>query len=530
VITTHDLPTFVGWWHGLDTDLRQNLGIYDPERAEKERAERVVERGKLAEALQAEKLLATAEPPEQPPAEAVMRFLARTPSALNAIQYEDVLGARSQPNVPGTTEGHPNWRRKLDLDIGAIDAPGGPLAKVAAAVSAEARGTRASTSPLSSPPPRATYRFQFHKGFTFDDAIAALPYVKALGISHVYSSPIAKARPGSTHGYDIVDPSAINPELGGEEGFCRLSDALKEHGLGLILDIVPNHLGVGGADNPWWLATLEWGQLSPHSRAFDIDWERLGAHGKLVIPVLGDRYGDALEKGDLKLAFDDADGSFAVWHYEHKLPLTPCPTRLFSTARLPRWTNWKGTPRSSRSRIGFGRWRRRPHRNAGRVSGGIRTPEAPARGCGRRIRSSARGPRSGGRGRERRSGPAGELRHAPSHPGDAVLQARALAGRGQRHQLPALLRHQMASVACGSSCPRSSTRPMLSRSALSARGGSRGCGSTTSTASPTPKATSTSCRPLSARASTSLPRRFWSPANRCVPGPWRERPATTSST
>ncbi|MGA0594378.1 malto-oligosyltrehalose synthase [Enterovirga sp. CN4-39] len=322
-ITTHDLPTFVGWWRGLDTDLRQNLGIYDPERGEKERAERVIERVRLSEALFAERLLASPEPPEEPPTEAVMRYLARTPSSLNAIQYEDVLGARSQPNMPGTTEGHPNWRRKLDLDLGAINAPGGPLAKVAAAVSAEGRGTRASTSPLSSPPPRATYRFQFHKGFTFDDAVAALPYLKRLGISHVYSSPIATARPGSTHGYDIVDPSAINPELGGEEGFIRLSEALKEHGLGLILDVVPNHLGVGGADNPWWLSTLEWGQLSPHARAFDIDWERLGANGKLIIPVLGDRYGDALENGDLKLAFDEAEGSFSVWHHEHKLPLSP---------------------------------------------------------------------------------------------------------------------------------------------------------------------------------------------------------------
>jgi (1->4)-alpha-D-glucan 1-alpha-D-glucosylmutase len=323
VITTHDLPTFVGWWHGLDTDLRQNLGVYDPERGQKERDERVTERVKLAEALCAEKLLPTPEPPDQPPTEAVMRFLARTPSALNAIQYEDVLGSRSQPNMPGTTDGHPNWRRKLDLDIAAINAPGGPLAKVAAAVSGEGRGTRASTSPLSSPAPRATYRFQFHKDFTFDDAIKTLPYLKKLGISHVYSSPIAKARPGSTHGYDIVDPSAINPELGGEEGFYRLSDALKEHGLGFILDVVPNHLGVGGADNPWWLSTLEWGQLSPYSRAFDIDWERLGAHGKLVIPVLGDRYGDALESGHLKLVFDEAEGSFSVWHYEHRLPLTP---------------------------------------------------------------------------------------------------------------------------------------------------------------------------------------------------------------
>ena len=323
VITTHDLPTFVGWWRGLDTDLRQSLGIYDAERGEAERRERVVERAKLTEALCAAKLVPSPEPSEAPPTEAAMRFLARTPSALNAIQYEDVLGSLFQPNMPGTTEGHPNWRRKLELDLEAIDAPGGPLAKVAAAVSAEGRGARASSSPLSSPPPRATYRFQFHKDFTFDDARKALPYLAKLGISHVYASPIATARPGSTHGYDIVDHAAINPELGGEEGFGRLSDALREHGLGLILDIVPNHLGVGGDDNAWWLSTLEWGQLSRHSRAFDIDWERLGAHGKLVVPVLGDRYGEALEKGDLRLAFDEADGSFSVWHYENRLPLTP---------------------------------------------------------------------------------------------------------------------------------------------------------------------------------------------------------------
>ena len=323
VVTTHDLPTFTGWWRGLDTDLRQALGIYDPDRAERERRDRVTERVKLAEALLAEKLLASAEPPEAPPSEAVMRFLARTPSALNAIQYEDVLGALNQPNMPGTTEGHPNWRRKLELDIEAIDAPAGPLAKVAAAVSAEGRGSRASTTPLAAPPPRATYRFQFHRDFTFDDAVEAVPYLAKLGISHVYASPIHTARPGSTHGYDIVDHAAINPELGGEDGFYRLSEALRRNGLGLILDIVPNHMGVGGADNGVWLSVLEWGGLSPHAIAFDIDWERLGANGKLVVPVLGDRYGEALEKGDLRLVFDAEEGSFSVRHHEHRLPLAP---------------------------------------------------------------------------------------------------------------------------------------------------------------------------------------------------------------
>ncbi|MDB5590166.1 4-alpha-glucanotransferase, partial [Enterovirga sp.] len=218
VVTTHDLPTFAGWWRGLDTDLRLTLGIYEPDRAATERQDRLVERERLAEALAAESLLPSPQPPEAPPAEAAMRYLARTPSALNAIQYEDVLGALNQPNMPGTTEGHPNWRRKLEMELGELNAPGGPLAKAAASVSAEGRGPRTKTTPLAAPPPRATYRLQFHKDFTFDDALAAVPYIARLGVSHVYASPIHRARPGSTHGYDIVDHAAINPELGGEEG------------------------------------------------------------------------------------------------------------------------------------------------------------------------------------------------------------------------------------------------------------------------------------------------------------------------
>jgi (1->4)-alpha-D-glucan 1-alpha-D-glucosylmutase len=323
VISTHDLPTFVGWWRGLDTDLRQTLGSWDRERAERERGERATERKRLTEALFEEKLLLSPEPPAEPPFELVLRYLARTPSVLNAIQYEDLLGELNQPNMPGTRDEHPNWRRKLANDLDAIAAPSGPLAKVAAAQALEGRGARAGAPPLAAPPPRATYRLQFHKDFTFDDAAVIIPYLARLGISHVYASPIHKARPGSTHGYDIVDHRAINPELGGEEAFYRFSDTLGRHGLGLVLDIVPNHMGIGGADNPTWLSTLEWGALSPASRAFDIDWERLGANRKLVVPFLANRYGDALDKGELKLAFDAAEGSFSVWHYEHRCPICP---------------------------------------------------------------------------------------------------------------------------------------------------------------------------------------------------------------
>ncbi|NEU11746.1 malto-oligosyltrehalose synthase [Methylobacterium sp. BTF04] len=322
-ITTHDLPTFVGWWRGVDTDTRQALGLYDAERAEAERRERVEERARLTEALAAEQLLPSYDPPEAAPFEAAARYLGRAPSMLTAVQYEDVVSELSQANVPGSTEGYPNWRRKLDRSLEAIAAPGGPLAKLAASLSAEERGPRSGAARLASPPPRATYRLQFHKDFTFADAEKIVPYLAKLGISHVYASPIQKARPGSTHGYDIVDHSTINPELGGEAGFVRFSEVLHGHGLKLLLDIVPNHMGVGGADNPWWLSVLEWGGLSPSADAFDIDWSRLGANNKLVVPFLGDRYGEALEKGSLELKFDADKGAFSVWHYEHEFPICP---------------------------------------------------------------------------------------------------------------------------------------------------------------------------------------------------------------
>ena len=150
-----------------------------------------------------------------------------------------------------------------------------------------------------------------------------VPYLAELGISHLYASPIQKAAPGSTHGYDIVDHAVINPELGGEAGFLRLSEALKKHGLKLLLDIVPNHMGVGGKDNGWWLSVLEWGPLSPVAKAFDIDWQRTGADGKLIVPFLGGLYGEVLDKGELQLQFDPEEGSFSVWHWEHRFPICP---------------------------------------------------------------------------------------------------------------------------------------------------------------------------------------------------------------
>jgi (1->4)-alpha-D-glucan 1-alpha-D-glucosylmutase len=173
--------------------------------------------------------------------------------------------------------------------------------------------------------PIATYRLQLTARFGFAQAAALVPYLKALGISHLYVSPFLKARHGSTHGYDVVDHNALNPELGGEEGFQQLSAALAETDMGLILDFVPNHMGVHYADNVWWLDVLEWGRASPYADFFDIDWSLL-AHrpaGGVLLPILGTSYGEALERGDIELRYDAAEGSFSAWYYEHRLPITP---------------------------------------------------------------------------------------------------------------------------------------------------------------------------------------------------------------
>src|SRR6478672_5675419 len=188
-------------------------------------------------------------------------------------------------------------------------------------------GRWSGASEVDMPPaiPLATYRLQLTADFDFDKAAAVVPYLKSLGITHLYASPVMKARKGSTHGYDTVDHSQFNPELGGEAGFARLSEALTRHDLGLIIDFVPNHVGVHFADNPWWLDVLEWGQASPHAVSFDIDWDQLAfrARGGVLLPILGASYGEALESGDIELRYDANEGSFSAWYFEHRLPIAP---------------------------------------------------------------------------------------------------------------------------------------------------------------------------------------------------------------
>jgi (1->4)-alpha-D-glucan 1-alpha-D-glucosylmutase len=170
--------------------------------------------------------------------------------------------------------------------------------------------------------PSSTYRLQLNSQFTFDHATAILPYLRDLGISHVYCSPYLQAIPGSTHGYDVVDPQKVNEEVGGDEAHRNFSLRLKEHGLGQILDIVPNHMAIGPQNRYWW-DVLENGPSSRYSSWFDIDWQSVEVklQNKILIPVLGDQYGRVLSSGEIRI--EQAGDAFQVRYGDNFLPLAP---------------------------------------------------------------------------------------------------------------------------------------------------------------------------------------------------------------
>ncbi|SMG60618.1 malto-oligosyltrehalose synthase [Paraburkholderia susongensis] len=173
--------------------------------------------------------------------------------------------------------------------------------------------------------PRSTLRLQFHRGFTFDDAARHVEYFAALGISHLYASPITTAEPGSTHGYDTVDYTEVSAECGGEAGLKRLVEKLRAHGMGLIADMVPNHMGVDGSGNAWWLDILEWGRHSAYARHFDVDWHSPdpALRGKVLLPTLGASYGEELAAGRIALRFAADSGRFFIGYGPHAFPVSP---------------------------------------------------------------------------------------------------------------------------------------------------------------------------------------------------------------
>ena len=338
-VSTHDLPTLSGLWQGHDLDLRSELKLFPSEELRsKQLVDRSQDRARLLMALEGEELLpaeASVHPVSMPvmtPAVmiAIHAYLARSPAQVLVVQPEDIFGQIEQANLPGSQDDqHPNWRRRLPLNL--QDWSGDERFTALNEALRRERGDTllrhgdAALPRRTAVIPRATYRFQFNRDFTFAQATELVPYLAELGISHCYASPYLRARPGSTHGYDIVDHSVLNPEIGTEQSYEEFVTALKAHGLGQILDVVPNHMGIMGADNAWWLDVLENGQASAWGAFFDVDWEPLNPElrGKVLLPLLGDHYGTILERGELRLDFDAVRGEFSIFYHQHRLPIDP---------------------------------------------------------------------------------------------------------------------------------------------------------------------------------------------------------------
>jgi (1->4)-alpha-D-glucan 1-alpha-D-glucosylmutase len=314
-VSTHDLPTWKGFFENKDLLLREKLGLTVDVSRELQLREK--DKENLKKALLREGLDISAA--------AAHLFIARTPCKIMLVQPEDVFELAEQVNLPGTVAEHPNWRRKLPVPVEAWAADS-RVASLSRAV-APLRGVGARV-------PRATYRFQLNKDFRFRDAIALVPYLAALGVSHVYASPFLMARPGSAHGYDIVDHGRVNPEIGTEAELDELIAALQARGMGMVLDIVPNHMGVLRGDNAWWLDVLEKGQASPYAKFFDIDWNpaKPELRGKVLLPVLGNHYGEVLEKNELKLVKEK--GAWRIAYFDHRFPLNKKSSKEINVKKI----------------------------------------------------------------------------------------------------------------------------------------------------------------------------------------------------
>jgi (1->4)-alpha-D-glucan 1-alpha-D-glucosylmutase len=186
--------------------------------------------------------------------------------------------------------------------------------------------------------PLATYRLQFNKNFTFNDATRILDYLQELGITEIYASPILTSRRGSGHGYDVTNPNRLDPDLGSEKDFEVFVSEMEKRGMGLLLDIVPNHMAAS-SENPWWMDVLENGPDSVFSSYFDIDWHPPSRNldNKILLPILGRPFGEALDSGELKLNF--RDGQFSIEYFESSFPLAPRTYRSVLQHRIGRLKN-----------------------------------------------------------------------------------------------------------------------------------------------------------------------------------------------
>ncbi len=337
-----DLCTLAGFWQGWDIALlATSCPDFDDGARERAIIARAADRAHLLVALKRESLLPPGHAldpsaaPGMTPAliRAVHAFLARTPAKLFLVHLadlDDLAAPDEQETMPGPHR-PPLFRPKLSADLESMMGSE-PLQRMFREFFLErAIGVVRPSAPRadrqkhdSHALPHAFYRLQFNRDCTFLQAAALLPYLRELGISHCYASPYLKARPGSTHGYDIIDHGSLNPEIGTRKEYEEFVAALDHNHMAQILDMVPNHMGVG-PDNRWWVDVLENGQASPYAAFFDINWQSReeGLKNRLLLPVLGDYFGVVLEEGNLRLIFLADRGSFFIASYEHRYPLAP---------------------------------------------------------------------------------------------------------------------------------------------------------------------------------------------------------------
>jgi (1->4)-alpha-D-glucan 1-alpha-D-glucosylmutase len=339
-VSTHDLPTLWGYWIKMDIATRTDLDLFPSEEL---RARQIMERAKdkarflirlMEEGLLPEGM--DVDPDVVPEMTSVLslaihKYLARTPSKIFMIQLEDILGQVDQVNLPGTTTQYPNWRKKLPILLESLEENKGFVAILDSAREIREVGfirrilaRRTEGNHIIPREILSTYRVQLHKDFPFRRLAELIDYLKELGISHCYLSPFLMARPGSHHGYDITDHSRITPEIGTEEGLENLCNTLQQHEMGIILDFVPNHMGVG-SDNRWWMDVMENGRASQYADYFDINWRpfKEELNNKVLLPILSDYYGNVLERGEIQLESDLSKGIFQVCYYEHRYPIDP---------------------------------------------------------------------------------------------------------------------------------------------------------------------------------------------------------------
>lgn len=333
------LANMKGFWQGHDIAIKAREKLFQDNHAKEEAVlTRASDRAHFLISLDHAGLLPESyglDPASVPKLDSVLInagqiFLARTPAKILLVAIHDFFDMEEHAEPPALTR-QPFWSTRFTDDLETLAANKAIGAVFNALCRIRGVGVIRPSAQVSERKerqglriPSSFYRLQLNKDFTFTHAAAIIPYLKGLGISHCYLSPLLMARPGSPHGYDIINHTIINPEIGNREDFELFINVLEQHKMALILDVVPNHMGIG-SDNQWWMDVLENGELSRFTDFFDINWQpqQPDLSGRVLLPVLGDHYGKILESGQLTLFFDENRGCFYIHYYDHRFPVSP---------------------------------------------------------------------------------------------------------------------------------------------------------------------------------------------------------------